>query len=377
VFRDITERQKMEEELVRAQKLESLGNLAGGIAHDFNNILTAILSNSNLAKMYAQDNRITDRLTKVEKASLQARELTQQLLTFSKGGAPIKKPTSIAGLIKDSVSFALRGSNVRCHFYIPDGLWSVDIDEGQISQVINNLIINADQAMPEGGIIQVEVENVSLQENLLPIRGNYVKLSITDHGVGIPQNYIQKIFDPYFSTKQKGSGLGLSTSYSIIKNHDGYIDVGSEVGVGSTFHVYLPASHNDVDSTGLPSEQPQKGVGRILLMDDEEIILDAACEVLTYLGYTVVTAKDGKEAIDVVIMDLTIPGGMGGKEAISTLLEIDPHVKAIVASGYSTDPIMAHYREYGFKGVVTKPYSIEDLSKTVRTVLEEDAPGDL
>lgn len=384
VFRDITEKRKMEQELLRRQKLESLGTLAGGIAHDFNNILTAILSNTTLAQMYAADNKVAEKLTKIEKASLQAKELTQQLLTFSKGGAPIKKITSITELIKDSAGFALRGSNVRCHFYLPDELWHVDVDEGQISQVINNLIINADQAMPEGGIIRVTAENVTLEGGVLPLKkGRYVKISIADQGVGIPEKYVEKIFDPYFTTKQKGSGLGLSTCYSIIKNHDGYITAASEVGVGTTFYVWLPASQKK-EETKVEAGEVIKGEGNVLLMDDEDFVRDAAGEILQYLGYTVVEARDGNEAIDlyknalkedpfdVVIMDLTIPGGMGGKEAVSRLVEIDPEVKAVVASGYSTDPVMADYKKYGFRGVVIKPYSIEDLSKMLHKVLKNE-----
>ncbi len=384
VFRDITEKQKMEQELLRTQKLDSLGNLAGGIAHDFNNILTAILSNANLAKMYTKEDEVTEKLTVIEKATLQAKNLTQQLLTFSRGGAPVKKTTSMRELIMDSATFALRGSNVRCEFDMPDSLWSADVDEGQISQVINNIIMNADEAMPEGGVIKVQAENVVVGEDAPPLKeGNYVRISIADSGVGIPRTYVQKIFDPYFTTKQKGSGLGLSTCYSIVKRHEGHIDVESELGVGTTFQVYLPGSQKEGVKEG-KREEPLKGEGKVLVMDDEEIIRDAASEVLHYLGYAVVTARDGEEALhkykkaqergepfDVVIMDLTVPGGMGGKEAVLKLKEIDPSAKVVVSSGYSTDPIMADFREYGFAGVVTKPYSVEELGSTLQKVLEE------
>ncbi|MGD2247680.1 MAG: PAS domain S-box protein [Candidatus Methanofastidiosia archaeon] len=385
VFRDITEKRKMEQELLRAQKLESLGILAGGIAHDFNNILTAVLNNVTLAKINAQDTTIETKLTKIEKASLQAKNLTHQLLTFSKGGTPIKKVTSITDLIEESASFALRGSNVRCHFYIADTVWPVDIDEGQISQVINNVIINADQAMPEGGIIQVRVGNAVVNsDDTVPIpQGHYIKISITDEGVGIPKNHLSKIFDPYFSTKQKGSGLGLATSYSIVKRHNGLIDVESQVGVGTTFHIWLPASVKEWKKQKDTQDISITREAKILLMDDEENILDAAGEVLAYLGYTVAFARDGADAIslyekarqkgepfDVVIMDLTVPGGMGGEETIQKLLSIDPGVCAIVSSGYSNDPVMADYQKYGFKGVITKPYTVEELNETLQQVME-------
>ena len=387
VFRDITEKRKMEQELLRTQKLESLGNLAGGIAHDFNNLLTGIINNVTLAKMAAQDNKVKARLAKIEKGSLQARNLTQQLLTFSRGGAPIRKATSIKELIRDSASFALRGSNVRCHFYIPDDLWPADIDEGQISQVLHNLIMNADEAMPEGGVIKVEAQNEVQPKDTATLRqGKYIRISIEDQGVGIPQKFLSRIFDPYFTTKQKGSGLGLATAYSIVRRHNGAIDMESEVGVGTTFSIWLPASGETREKVEKESVQLKKGEGRILFMDDEEIIRDATGEVLTYLGYTVEFARDGSEAVDiyseaiekgepfdVIIMDLTIPGGMGGKEAIQTLLKVDPDVKAIVSSGYSTDPVMADYRTYGFSGVVTKPYSIEELSETLNKVLEPES----
>jgi PAS domain S-box-containing protein len=387
VFRDVTERRKMEEELQKVEKLESIGVLAGGIAHDFNNILTAILGNITLAKIYAEsDDKILERLTEAEKASLRAKDLTQQLLTFSKGGAPIKKTASIRELLKDSVSFILRGSNVKCEFFLPDDLWSVELDEGQMNQVINNLVINAQQAMPEGGVMNVRAENMAVGKGHgLPLKeGKYVKIAIEDQGTGISKEHLSRIFDPYFTTKQKGSGLGLTTAYSIIKNHDGYISVESRLGEGTCFNIYLPASEKEIVENKAVEERPLVGKGRILVMDDEELVRNVAGEMLKSIGYDVEFAREGTEAIevykkakdsgedfDVVIMDLTIPGGMGGKEAIKKLFEIDPGVRAIVSSGYSNDPIMSNFKKYGFRGVVAKPYKIKELGEAIHKVITE------
>ena len=383
-FRDVGQRRKIEEELGRIQRLESIGVLAGGIAHDFNNLLTAILGNISIAKLSSEKDKAIAQLEEAEKVCLQAKNLTHQLLTFSKGGAPIKKITSIAKLIKESVRFALSGSNVKCEFFIADDLWLSNVDEGQIGQVIQNIIINADQAMPKGGVIRVYCENVVIsQHDNLPLKeGKYVKISISDQGIGIPKEYITKIFDPFFTTKQSGSGLGLSTAYSIIKRHDGYITVESQVGVGTTFYIYLPASDKRIEIEEEKVDKLLKGKGRILLMDDKEIVLEVMGNMLKYLGYEVAFARNGNEAIgfykrakaaghpfDVVIMDLTIAGGMGGKEAIKKLIEIDPEVKAIVSSGYANDPIMVDFKKYGFSGVIAKPYKIKDLSKTLQKVM--------
>jgi two-component system cell cycle sensor histidine kinase/response regulator CckA len=385
IFRDITERKKMEGELLRAQKIESLGILAGGIAHDFNNILTGILGNITLAKAHAKPgDRVIDRLSEAEKACLQAKDLTQQLLTFSRGGVPVKKTVSITELLKDSATFVLRGSGVQCEFSIPDDLWLVEVDEGQINQVISNLIINAVQAMPEGGTIKVQAENIVVWTKDIPSLkdGRYLKISIKDQGIGIQEKHLHRIFDPYFTTKHRGSGLGLAVAYSIIKKHYGYIDVKSQLGVGTTFFIYLPASEHNITTNEKKVDKIFKGAGRILLMDDEDVVRHVVGEMLKHLGYNVEFAKDGAEAIklyeiakergkpfDAVVMDLTVPGGIGGKEAINKLLEIDPDVKAVVSSGYSNDPVLSNYTEYGFRGVVAKPYKLEELSKTLHEII--------
>ncbi len=383
---DITAKRKMEEELVKVQKLESLGVLAGGIAHDFNNILTAVMGNISLAQMHCQSpDKVKGRLVEAEKACLQARGLTQQLLTFSKGGAPIKRIAHISQLIENSCHFAVRGSNVRCKLSFHNDLFTVDVDEGQIGQVFNNLIINSVHAMPQGGVIHVHAENVLVTaEQGLPLKdGNYLKIVVRDKGVGIPKNILPRIFDPYFTTKHKGSGLGLATAYSIIQNHDGWITAESDVGIGTTFHVYLPASQSQLEKSLDLEETIATGSGRILLMDDEDSIREVAREMLSTLGYEVELARDGTEAIslyrtardssypfEVVVLDLTVPDGMGGMEAIERLREIDPEIKAVVSSGYSNDPIMADYTKYGFRGVVAKPYSAKELSQTLERVIK-------
>ncbi len=389
IQRDITERKKMEEELIKLAKLESLGTLAGGIAHDFNNILTSILGNISLAKINIDTGakeETQELLSEAEKASLQARNLTQQLLTFSKGGEPIKKVVSLGELLKEAVSFALRGYNIRAEFSIPDDLWAVEIDEGQITQVINNIVLNAQQSMPEGGTIWVDAENSEIAaEKILTLKGGkYAKFSIKDKGIGISEEHLSKIFDPYFTTKQKGSGLGLATSYSIIKKHNGHISAESEVGVGSIFTIYLPASPEETIGKWETKERLILGKGKILVMDDEDSVRKFVQRLLKRLGYEVELTKDGMEAIElyqkakesgnpfsVVILDLTVTGGMGGKETIKKLKEIDPEVKAIVSSGYSNDPIMSEFEKYGFIGVLTKPYEIMQMSKLLNEIVDK------
>jgi len=388
VFRDITERLRLEQELIRTSKLESLGVLAGGIAHDFNNLLTVIMGYISLAKISIDSPQAAlELLTKSEKASWQAKSLTQQLLTFARGGAPIKKTTTIVGLIKDSVELSLSGSNIKCEMSVPDDLWPVDVDEGQLSQVMNNLVINAVQAMPEGGTIWVSAANVSVDEKpSLPLKsGRYIKITVKDEGVGIPEAHFEKIFDPYFTTKPTGSGLGLATAYSIIKNHGGLITVDSIKGQGSSFEIYLPASSNFPHDAADQVLHPATGQGRILVMEDEKNIQDVLKRILKMLGYEVTVTNNSVEAVasyqeamkngrkfDAVIIDLTVRGGKGGKDAIQKLLTVDPEVKAILSSGDSNAPIMAEYADWGFKGAVTKPFGINELSQVLKRVLADD-----
>jgi len=389
IFRDIHERLKLEEEIQKTQRLKSAGVLAGGIAHDFNNLLTAILGNVSLAKTFAEaGGEIHKRLAESEKAIMRAKNLTQQLLTFAKGGAPITKTVDLSNIIVESAEFVLRGSNMKCEFSIVENLVPVEADLGQINQVIHNLVINAYQSIPDGGLCRIEAKNLLIQDaDLIPLpAGQYVKISVHDDGVGVSPGHVNKIFDPFFTTKATGSGLGLSTAYSIIKKHKGLLTVDSEVGRGTTFHIFLPASDRimppDAEDEALP--ELFKGEGRILLMDDEEFVRQIATELLQHLGYTVVTAKEGKEALELykkglesgkpftaVIMDLTIPGGMGGKKAIHELKKIDPNAKTIVSSGYANDMILAKFKEYGFDGMVPKPYKVEELSQTLHQVITQ------
>lgn len=385
VFRDITEKQRMEQEMLKVEKLESIGVLAGGIAHDFNNILTAVIGNLSLAKRFAEKgSKVHTKMGEIEKASFRARDLTQQLLTFSKGGEPIKTTVVFNRLFYDSAMFALGGSRVKLAYTPPNNLWAVEADEGQLSQVVNNLVINAVQAMPEGGVIEAKMENIDLPiKPALPLAaGSYVKLTLKDQGTGISQANIGRIFDPFFTTKKEGSGLGLATVYSIVEKHGGYITVDSLYGHGTTFQLYLPASDLVAEAVAPEPVPMSTPTGKILLMDDEKIIREVAGEILTGVGHSVAFAKDGQEMLDlyaqaqnngdgfdVVVMDLTIPGGMGGQEAIKHLLTLDPAAKAIVSSGYSTDPVMSNFSRYGFLAAVTKPYLIEDFCIAIRNVL--------
>lgn len=386
-IKDITKRKKMEQELFKSRKLESIGVLAGGIAHDFNNILTAIIGNLSLAKMFIEeDNKAFERLTASEKASFRAKDLTMQLLTFSRGGAPIKHTVSLAKIIEDSAMFTLRGSKVRCELSLSSDLWPVDVDEGQISRVIQNMMLNASQAMPDGGIVEISAENQILSRTeTLPLEsGRYICIEVQDHGIGIPADIMSDIFDPYFTTKEMGCGLGLATSFSIIKRHDGYIVVESILGRGSIFKIYLPASPKSKASSPEAKDSLHQGKGHVLIMDDEVELQEVVSNMLELIGYTYESADHGADALekykkakkngnpfDVVIMDLTIPGAMGGQKAVKKLLEIDPDVKTIVSSGYSSDPVMSDYKAHGFVGMLTKPFELKKLSMVLKQVLSQ------
>ena len=386
VFRDVTEKKRIEEELVKAEKLQSVGLLAGGIAHDFNNLLTSIVGNISLAKMFIDPrSKAFGRLADAESASRRATDLTYQLLTFSKGGAPVRQSSSIGDILRESAGFALSGTNVSAVFKIGADVRNAEVDAGQMSQVFNNLIINAVQAMPNGGSIEFSVSDVVLSDTEIATlaSGPYIKIAVRDTGPGIPPEHLPRIFDPYFTTKQKGSGLGLASVYSIVKKHDGHITVDSKVSQGTTFTIYLPASRTAQAAGEEPTGAAAPGRGRVLLMDDEAIVREVSGEMLRALGYEVEFACSGAEAVeqyqkalqekrpfDCVVMDLTIPGGMGGRDTVRKLHDLDANVNAIVSSGYSNDPIMSQYEQFGFRGVITKPYTIESFSTALRRVLD-------
>lgn len=384
LLRDITKRRQMEEELQKADKLESVGVLAGGIAHDLNNFLTVILGNLSLVKRCTKkDAKASKYLQYMEEAIQQTWNLTRQLLTFASGGNPLTKAVSLCRLIEEDSAFALSGSKTRCEFSLTEDLPSVEIDRGQITQVITNLLINADQAMQESGTIKISAKKLADTglNGSLPLQpGNYVALTITDEGAGIPSENLPKIFDPYFSTKEHGSGLGLTICYSIVKKHGGHISVQTEEGKGTSFTIYLPVSSNQAEKE-LYEDVLILGEGKVLLMEDEASVRETAHEMLTFLGYDVELAKDGAEAVslyreafltdrpfDVVITDLTVRGGMGGKMAVSELIKIDSKVKAIVSSGYSSDAL-SDYKTYGFCDIIAKPYRLQELGKVLSDVI--------
>jgi len=385
---DISERRRWDEELLRSTKLESLGILAGGIAHDFNNILTGILGNSSLGLIETKsESDAHSKFRNIEIAAKRARELTRQLLTFAKGGAPVKKVHSLQAIVNESIDLMLHGSNCIVEFEVQNNLPAVEIDAGQISQVIHNLLINALQAMPDGGTIGVRLssyrgipqEKAGIED--FPFK-DYVKLEIEDSGKGISRENMTRIFDPYFSTKEEGSGLGLATSYSIVRKHGGVITVDSTVNIGTTFTLYFPASSAKLrPQTEKEGEQTLPG-GRVLIMDDDELVQEILSNMLTHLGFEVSIAADGREALQrfkrakqantpflFIIMDITIPGGMGGKETIKRLRRINKEIPVLASSGYSNDPIMSQFKRYGFNGAIEKPYELGALRHILEKLL--------
>jgi PAS domain S-box-containing protein len=385
---DVTDRNKAAQELIRAQKLESLGVLAGGIAHDFNNLLAVILGDVSLARDATPAGVAREALEEAETAALRARDLTRQLLTFSRGGEPIKTRLELAGVLRTAAAFALRGSAITCEEDVATDLWPVDGDEGQLAQVVQNLVLNAVQAMPAGGQVRLAARNRTAER---PGPGGaavrLVRVSVSDTGPGIAPELRVRVFDPYFTTKPKGTGLGLATAHSIVARHGGRIEVESEPGRGATFHVDLPAAERAAEPRPGRAPTVVVGQGRVAVMDDDASLRHAVARMLDRLGFEAVPACDGHELLAVcararaegrpisaAIMDLTVPGGMGGKEAVRLLREREPGVRPIVSSGYSCDPIMSEYERHGFAGVVAKPYRIEDLSEVLARVLGAASP---
>lgn len=387
VIRDVSAEKILEREMIKSQKLESLGILAGGIAHDFNNIMAAVLGNISLAKLNAAgDPRITEKLDEAERATIRASELTRQLLTFSRGGKPVRKICDIRGIIRESATFASTGSRSVIEFNLPEGLWATEADESQIGQVINNLVLNSVQASPEGCRITITASNAELTEpNRYALKaGKYVRLAVRDDGPGIPGPVQDRIFDPYFSTKSSGSGLGLATVYSVIRNHAGSVTLDSSHDKGTVFIIHLP-SPGIVADPGIGEKSAGSfGKGRILVMDDEESVRNVVTGILEYHGYSTDSAPEGLTAIelyrtafldgspyDVVITDVTVPGGIGGVETAQQILRLDPSAKLILVSGYANNSAMAHYREHGFRDSIVKPFTMDVLLRSLEKVLND------
>jgi PAS domain S-box-containing protein len=388
-FRDISDALRAQTQQATASRLSSLGLLAGGIAHDFNNILMVIMGNISLVRATAHrgaEGRAA--LAEAEQACVRARQITWQLLTFSKGSVPLRKTVSVPRILDEASALALRGSDVTCAFDLAPDLWRIDADDTQLVQVFTNLLINAQEAMPHGGVVAVGAENVFEQtgrsdHGLRIEAGAYVRITASDRGIGIPKEHIPRMFDPYFSTKQRGSGLGLATVYSIVKNHGGLIGVESALGAGTRISVYLPAAaviaRRDVAT---PMISRRQGRARVLVMDDEAPIRTLTANMLAFLGYDAEVvdngglaierfkrALDAGEPFDAVLLDLVVPGALGGKEAIGHLTGLDPTVRAILVSGYAQDSIMSTYREYGFTAAMTKPYTLQHLQEMLETVI--------
>ena len=408
IFRNITERRRMEQELLKLGKQESLGQLAGRIAHDFNNLLTVILGNLSLTRiLLAPGDAALRRLGDTEKACLRAKDLTRQLLAFARGGLPVKKPLALEPLVRESTRLILQDSAVPYRLNWPDALPQVNADAEQLHQLLYELLTNALHATPTGGSLHLRGELIRMQDGgALPLPGGeYVRLSVRDEGIGIPAPQLTRVFEPFFTTKENSRGLGLATCFLIARNHDGYMTVDSAPSYGTTFFLYLPALTTgpaaaepaplEVPMALRPVPVPQKHAGpppattaprRILVMDDEVPICELASELLTNEGFFVETAADGAEAIrkyeaarmagkpfDAVILDLTVRAGMGGRETVVRLRHLDPDVRAIVSSGYSQDPMMSRYRDYGFRGVVGKPYSVSELVHGIEQAISDEA----
>lgn len=370
-----------------SDRLRSLGDLAGGIAHNFNNILMGIYGNITLAKL--EMSQASDALAHLEKAedSMEgAVKLTRQLLTFARGGEPVKERFPPGPFVEETARFNLSGSSVRLEMKPADALWPINADKEQIGQVVGNIVINARQAMTRGGTLTIRLENTTLlKDNLLTIaRGSYLKLTFKDRGPGVSESDLNRIFDPYFSTKPDGNGMGLSICHSIVTKHNGDISVASQLGSGTIVTVYLPAEPPEASKEGNMTTQGlnTKARARILVMDDEEHIRSITRKMLEKFGHAVALTKDGEEAVteyknamsqedayDLVIMDLTVPGGKGGKEASTEILEFDPNARILVSSGYSNDPVMADYKTHGLKGIIAKPYRLTELKETVERLL--------
>ncbi len=378
VVRDVTQKFRLERQVATSQKLVSLGTLAGGIAHDFNNMLTVIMGSISAVRTARLDKDDQDSIEQIEAAIVQARRLTEQLLTFSKGGVPLLKTAYIQDLVRDSISFALRGSDVHCNLEIADDLLPVEIDCSQINQVLNNLLINARQSMPHGGIVHINARNIFRD---LGARGTRsIEISITDQGCGIPLDQIDRVFEPYFTTKPKGTGIGLATAYSIVHRHQGELTVESKLGHGSTFRIVLPSAAETPAAPDTRS-RPSNSLARILVVDDDPKVRKSLKAMLASVGYQVVCARDGNEAIlffeseaagghwfDAVLIDLTIREGMGGLDTIERLLEIDPQVCAIAISGYSDDPVFSDHESFGFRDCLRKPFTLDELKNVLRRV---------
>jgi signal transduction histidine kinase/ActR/RegA family two-component response regulator len=387
---DVSRQVEMEQELFKVEKLKSIGLLAGGIAHDFNNFLAVILGNLSLSLADEQLGEKTRKvLMQAKQASVSAKELTAQLLTFAKGGEPRKTLSHLAGMVRDAANLGVLGDRFSCRFTLPEDLWPVEIDQGQIAQVIQNIVINATQAMEAGAVVNIACANIaSLGEKHLAQLppGPYVRITIADSGAGMPAEILSRIFDPYFSTKSEGHGLGLAICYSIVRKHNGLIAVESSPGTGTTFFIYLPALPGEsVGSTagGQCGEAIVRPL-RILVMDDDPMIREVVGAMLDLLGHQVLFAQDGEEAIkmflsaqeagvpmDLILMDLVIPGGMGGKEAVREILRIRPEARVIVSSGYSNDPVLANFRDYGFSAAIPKPYQLKELARIVNEAVAE------